>query len=444
MQLFPSAMGLAATDDEDFVYEAYLAVAKQNRAAGIRMLHTPCLDVNVNPSNPEISTRSFGDDPEDVARFGLAQMKAFRDGGIIATGKHFPGRGDSAVDVHFAMDVNRADRKRLEEVELYPYRALIREGLPAIMTAHTIYEAIDPDKPASVSRRVVTGLLREEMGFEGVITSDAIGMHGVISRFSSYGEACAAAIAAGNDLVLAKGDPGNVPGAVEWIKRYVEDGRIPLEELDAHVRRVLKLKMDYGVFKEPLAEPKRAAKVVRDRKVVRLCLEAAERSAIVVRDRKKLLPLKRGVKIFFTDQRYDAYHNKAEDYWWHSHMMAEYLRRYSDAVESRETGLEITADDEERILAGAAAADVVVIHSFYWRGNPTNAAIARKVMATGRPVVLVSGGPYRESIAIDEADCLLVTFGSSPKCLENAAAVIFGEGRACGRWPLKHYRIEGV
>jgi len=444
VNLFPSAMGLAATGDEDFVYKCCRAVAEQNRAVGIRMLHTPCLDVNINPNNPEICTRSFGDDPDTVARFGLAQLKGFRDGNIVATGKHFPGRGDSAVDVHFAMDVNRASRKRLEEVELYPYRKLIEAGLPAIMTAHTIYEAIDKDNPASVSRKVVQGLLREEMGFKGVITSDAIGMHGVISRFSSYGEACAAAIAAGNDLVLAKGDPGNIPGAIEWMKRYVDDGRIPMEELDDHVRRVLALKWDYDVFKDPKVKPKGAVEIVRDKSVIKLSRQSAQRSAIVVRDRKGILPLTPNTKVFFTDQRYDAYHNKAEDTWWHSHMMAEYLREHSPNIADWECELKLTPDDEEHILKGAAEADVVIFHSFYWRGCHTNTHMVRKVIAMGKPVILVAGGPYKESIAIDEADCLIVTWGSTPRCVENAAAVIYGKGKANGVWPLKNYKIEGV
>ncbi|MBN1809057.1 MAG: glycoside hydrolase family 3 protein [Planctomycetes bacterium] len=444
VNLFPSAMGMAATGDKDFVYECYLAVARQNRAAGINMLHTPCLDVNINPRNPEICTRSFGDDAEMVAEYGLAQLNGFRDGGVVATGKHFPGRGDSEVDVHFAMDVNTADRGRLEACELYPYRRLIENGLPAVMTAHTIYNALDPDNPASVSRKIVTGLLREEMGFKGVITTDAIGMKGVISRFESYGEACAAALAAGNDLVLAKGDPGNIPGTIDWIRRYVEDGRISMEELDNHVRRVLGLKWDYGVFDKPRPKPKKARDITRDEKIMELSSRAAMRSAIVVRDRGGVLPVSPEAKLFFTDQRYDAYHNKAEDNWWHSHMMAEYLRGHSDNVTDWECRLELTAEDEERIMRGAAEADVVVFHSFYWRGNSTNTHMVRKVIETGKPVILVAGGPYRESIAVDEADCLIVTFGSTPRCAENAAALIYGKGAARGKWPLKNYTIDGI
>lgn len=444
VNLMPSQMGLAASGDPEFAYRCYYAVARQQRAAGIRWLHSPVLDVNINPRNPEISTRSFSDDRDRVVQFGIALLRGFRDAGVVATGKHFPGRGDSAVDVHFAIDINKASRQRLVDLELYPYRKLIEAGLPAIMTAHTIYEAIDDRMPASVSRACVQGLCREELGFPGVITTDAIGMAGVISRFSCYGEACAAALAAGNDLVLAKGSPDNIPQAVEWIKRYIDDGRIPAGELDDHVRRVLRLKWDYGMFASPTVDAAAADAPIRDPETIRLSREAAERSAIVVRDRKNVLPVARDAKIFFTDQHNRDWQQKAEDYWYRSHMTPQFLRDHFDRVTSWECKLNVTGEDEQKVLAGAADADVVVFHSLYWRGNPTNSDLLRKVRATGKPVILVAAGPYRETVAIDDADCLIVTFGSVPRCMENAAAVIAGKGRAAGRWPLAAYSIEGV
>jgi beta-N-acetylhexosaminidase len=208
VNLFPSAMGLAATGDPKLVYHSFKAVATQLRAQGINMLHSPVLDVNTNPLNPEIGTRSFSDDPETCVKFALQQIKAFRDAGVIATGKHFPGRGDSAVDVHFTMDVNKSNKDRLMKVELYPYLKLIAAGLPAIMTAHNLYPALDDSgKPASVSPKIIKGFLRKELGFNGIVTSDAMGMRGVIEMYKDYADACAASLAAGNDLTLAKGAP---------------------------------------------------------------------------------------------------------------------------------------------------------------------------------------------------------------------------------------------
>ncbi len=193
VNLFPSQMGMTAVGDEELVYRAYRAVARQQHTVGIRMLHNPCLDVNVEPANPEIRTRSFGDEAETVARMGPLVLRAYRDEGLIATGKHFPGRGDSKVDVHYQADVFPGDREELEAVHLLSCRRLIPEGLPAIMTAHTIYPALDAEEwPASVSRR---------------ITTDAIGMKGVVDRFSCCGEAAATAIAAGKKVVVISNAP---------------------------------------------------------------------------------------------------------------------------------------------------------------------------------------------------------------------------------------------
>jgi beta-N-acetylhexosaminidase len=443
VNLFPSQMALAASGDADFAYRCYYAVARQQRAVGICWLHSPVLDVNTNPNNPEINTRSFSDDAATVTTFGLSLMRGLRDAGVVATGKHFPGRGDSAVDVHFSTDICRASRKRLEQVELAPYRELIAAGLPAIMTAHTIYEAIDPKMPASVSRPVITDLLRKEMGFKGVITSDGIGMAGVVSLFSGYGEAAAAALAAGNDLVLAKGAPENIPDCFLWIKRYIDDGRITMAELDDHVRRVLGLKWDFDLFTSPKVNCAGAEAAVRDRETIRLSHQAAERSAVLVRDRKKFLPVRPDAKVFYTDQHNKDWQQKAEDVWYRSHMGPQFLRKHFAPanVRSWECKLNITEEDEQQVLAGAAWADVVVVHSLYWRGNPTNSDLIRKIIATGKPVIVLAASPFRESVSIDEADCLIVTFGSVPRVIENAAAIIAGKSVAGGVWPLKNYML---
>ncbi len=292
LSLFPSQMGMTATGEEEMVYDAYRAVARQQRAVGVNMLHTPCLDVNVEPENPEICTRSFGDDPETVARMGRLMLRACRDEGLIATGKHFPGRGNSRVDLHFATDVFPGDRRELEEVHLAPYRALIAAGLPAVMTSHTIFPGVDPDElPASVSRRITTDLLRKELGFGGVITTDAMMMKGVIDRFSGLGEACARAIAAGADLVLAKTDAAHRDEVFDWIRKFAEEGEIPMDELDMHNRRVLGMKYDYGIFSAPKADPDKTLAAIRDPAVADVCGRVAAKCSILVRDDAGLLPL---------------------------------------------------------------------------------------------------------------------------------------------------------
>jgi len=439
VHLFPSPMGMAATGDPDLVYRAYRVVARQQRAVGIRQLHTPCLDVNIDPRNPEICTRSFSDDPERCIQFGLAQLRAFRDEGLIGTGKHFPGRGDSAVDVHHEVDINRASRQRLWDLELAPFRALIAEGLPCVMVGHSIYPALDAsERPASVSRRIVTDLLRNEMGFTGVITTDAMGMKGVMALFKSYGEACAEALAAGNDLILSKCDATKRDEVIACCLAYVKEGRIRESELDEHVRRILAMKWDYGLFAAPIVDAENAIAPIRSRGSLEICREVARRATIVVRDRAGLLPLKPDTPVLVTEQRYPIYQNKADDVWYHSNMLQEFVRTHARTVYDRETDLEITDEQAKAVLATAEKVDVVIAVSFFFRGNPTNSQLVRELVRRGKKVIQVAATPY-ENVCVAEAPTLLVTFSAMPRSLEAAANIIYGKARAGGQWPLKDY-----
>jgi beta-N-acetylhexosaminidase len=232
---FPSNLGLAAARDTDLTYRVSRAIGKQLKASGIDMIHSPVVDVNINPDNPEIGRRAFGDDPELVAEQAIAMMKGFQAEGIIAAAKHFPGRGDSATDAHHACPLLDVDRSRLDAVELLPYRRLIEAGLDSVMVAHCIYPALDTEI-ATVSRRIVQGLLRKELGFQGLITSDSMTMGALIDKFG-VGESCARALAAGIDVVLMKAENQWRGETFHTIRQWVEDGRIAASELDDKVRR---------------------------------------------------------------------------------------------------------------------------------------------------------------------------------------------------------------
>lgn len=441
VHLFPSPMGLAATDDPNLVYRAYRVVARQQRAVGIRQLHTPCLDVNIDPRNPEICTRSFGDDAGRCIQFALAQFRAFRDEGIIATGKHFPGRGDSAVDVHHTTDINRAGRQRLWDLELAPYRALIEAGMPCIMSGHSIYPALDPsERPASISRRIVTDLLRKEMGFTGVITTDAMGMKGVANLVGSYGEGCAAALEAGNDLILAKCDTSKRNEVIDCCLAAVKEGRVTEADLDEHVRRVLGMKYDYGLFASPFVDPGKAADPIRDPVSLATIREVARKATVVVRDRAGLLPLDPRTPVLVTEQRYPIYQNKADDYWYHSNMLQEFVRTHAGTVYDKETDLEVAPEQAKAVLEMAEKVDVVIAMSFFFRGNPTNGDLIRELIKRGKKVIQVSACPY-DNTCVAEAPTLLVTFSAMPRSLEAAANIIYGKAEAGGKWPLKDYQL---
>ena len=439
--LMPSQMGMTATGDERFVYEVYLAMARQQRAVGVTMLHTPCLDVNIEPENPEICTRSFGDDAEVVARFALQQMRAFRDAGVIATGKHFPGRGNSKVDVHFATDVNPAGRQQLWDVDLAPYRALIADGLPAVMTAHTIYPALDPDElPASVSRRITHDLLREEMGFEGVITTDAIAMQGLIARYSGVGEASAHAIEAGADLVLAKVDAAGRDDVYDWIMRFVREGRITEADLDEHNRRVLAMKYDYGLFDTPKVDVEKVMDVINDPQIRQISRDVARRCSILLRNAEGLIPLSPDTPVLLVQQRCDLYHNKANDVWFHANMLQEFVRRHAKTVADYETELEVTETDVTAVMKLAETFEVVIVLCPFWRSLPTLVDCCNKLIASGRKVIIVTNTPCPLSCPPD-AKTLLLTLSTMPPSLDHAAAVIYGKAECEGAWPLKGYEL---
>jgi beta-N-acetylhexosaminidase len=294
--------------------------------------------------------------------------------------------------------------------------------------------------PASVSRRITTGLLREELGFAGVITTDAMGMGGVMKKFASYGQACATAIAAGADLVLSKCDAARRDEVFNTVKQFVQEGKITQEELDGHVRRILLLKWEYGLFAQPFMDAARAADPIRDPASAALCQRVARSAAVLVRDHARLLPLAPDTPVLVTEQRYPLYQNKADDTWWHSNMLQEYVRQHARTVYDCETDLEVTDEQFRAVLEAASKVKVVIAVSFFWRGNPTNSRLVAELIRRGCKVILLAATPY-ENICLPQAPTLLVTFAAVPRSLEAAARILYGKAEPGGTWPLKHYRL---
>jgi len=234
---YPFQMTLGACDQDTLFYLMGLEIAHACRRLGINMNFAPVVDVNSNPDNPIIHMRSFGEDPEAVGQKGAAYMKGMRDGGILTVAKHFPGHGDTDTDSHYTLPVIKHSKHRLDSIELKPFKRLIREGVDGIMIAHLNLPEYNPDKDlaSTLSEDIVNGLLRNELGFEGLIITDALDMKGVTAYHKS-GEIELLAFKAGNDILLL---PENVPRAVESLKKAVEQGEISQNELDHRCRRIL-------------------------------------------------------------------------------------------------------------------------------------------------------------------------------------------------------------
>ncbi|MFQ5769762.1 MAG: glycoside hydrolase family 3 protein, partial [bacterium] len=246
-RLFPHPMGLAAAGEPELAYRVAVAIGKQARAIGANMIHSPVLDVNTNPRNPEIGTRAYSDRTEEVIKYALQSLRGFQETGLIATGKHFPGRGESEADAHWGLPSVNLDLQTLKDVHIAPYRALIEAGLPAVMTAHCRYPALGvTDVPGSTSEKVIKELLRGELGFTGVITTDNMMMGGIIQRFEIR-EAIIQAIQAGNDLILYRDESPQRIRIIEAVLAAIRESRISESQIDASVGRILRMRWDMNL-----------------------------------------------------------------------------------------------------------------------------------------------------------------------------------------------------
>lgn len=286
---FPSLMAVGATADPQLAYEMGRITAREARAVGIHIPFAPVLDVNNNPDNPIINVRSFGENPEEVAGLGAAFVRGVQENGAIATGKHFPGHGDTETDSHLGLPAIPHSRARMDSVELFPFRHAIEAGMGAVMTAHISVPSLDGGvgDPSTLSSAVLTDLLRGEMEFDGLLFTDAMDMS-AISRGYGAEEASVRAIEAGADVILM---PPSVERAVEGIAAAVESGRIDASRIDASVRRILETKKQMGLDRDRAVQIDQIGQVVGIPAHTQVAAEIAERSITLLHNGGNLLPL---------------------------------------------------------------------------------------------------------------------------------------------------------
>ncbi len=433
---FPPPMGMAAMGDAKLTYKIGLTIGKQLSAIGVTQMYSPVCDVNINPKNPEIGVRSFSDDPEVCAKHAVALIKGLQAGGIAATAKHFPGRGDSATDAHDVLDVIRADKVRMHEVELHPFKAAIAAGVKAIMTGHSVYPAFDEEYPTTLSPKILTGLLREELGFQGVIVSDAIGMAAILKQWP-LPKACALAIKAGCDTILLKADDESRSQCFFGIKQAVETGELSEERVNDAVRRLLVMKYDQGLFKKAgKMDPKKAQTYATSKPVVDLSWDVAKKAMIVMRDDKKMLPLNPRQKILVIEQRI-PYEFVGKDPYMHTHMFCEDMVRHSTNLILTDTDFSATENEIGDCLDLAKQADLVVMTNYYARivkaGN--NRYLVKKLKEAGHKIVVVTNYPYIEGTTA-EADAVVCNFSGTPDSIRAAADLLFGKVKPSAKTKL--------
>jgi beta-N-acetylhexosaminidase len=290
MPAFPYGMTLGAATNDSLIYRMGLEVARQCKLIGVQVNFAPVVDINSNPNNPVIHMRSFGEDPEDVARKGIMYMKGMQDGGLIVTAKHFPGHGDTGTDSHHTLPVVAHSRERLDSTELYPFRRLIEAGLDGIMIAHLMVPSLEktPNTPSTLSSSIVTGLLRNEMGFNGLIVTDALDMKGVTLN-DQPGDIEVKALQAGNDILLLS---ANVPEAVKRINEAIETGELTEELIRDRCRKVLIYKYKAGLNNLKPVKTEYLYENLNTPRSELLCRNLFEQCVTIVKNDNDLLPLK--------------------------------------------------------------------------------------------------------------------------------------------------------
>jgi beta-glucosidase-like glycosyl hydrolase/CubicO group peptidase (beta-lactamase class C family) len=286
---FPSAMAIAATGDPKCAYAAGKFTAIEARAAGVHWIFAPDADINNNPDNPIINVRSFGESAEDVARYVEAFVRGVEENGALATAKHFPGHGNVSVDSHLALATVPGSRAELERNELVPFRAAIRAGVSSIMPGHLAVPALEPERevPATVSRKILTRLLREEMNFRGLIITDAMEMSGVASLFAP-GEAAVRAVEAGADVLLMPPVPD---AAIEALEDAVARGRVSVGRIDESVRRILAVKARLGLDRKAVVDVAKLNEAFGRPEFEAQAQEIADRGVTLLRDSPRVVPL---------------------------------------------------------------------------------------------------------------------------------------------------------
>jgi beta-glucosidase-like glycosyl hydrolase/CubicO group peptidase (beta-lactamase class C family) len=438
---FPTAMAVAAGGDSKDAYTMGKITALEARAVGVHWVYAPVADVNNNPGNPIINTRSFGENPARVAEFVSAFVRGVEENGGIATAKHFPGHGDTAADSHIDLPVIPANRERLENLELIPFRAAMASGVGSIMTGHLSIPALEPDAntPATLSSNILTGLLRKDLGFEGLVVTDAMDMGGITVRYAP-GEAAVRAIAAGADCVLMPPVPD---AAFEALQASVKSGRITKERLDASVRRILQAKARLGLHSNRLVDVNAINHKFGTAAWQKEAQDTSDRGVTLLRDSPQRLPMD-GTKpsralllAFYADP--EPY--PGED------LERELRPRFDSLTTLRADTRFVNASILK--LPPPDSYDVAILALFVRvsdrKGNvdvpAEQAALAEQVYKAGKPVITVGfGSPYLIE-RFPQAETWLAAFGISDVAQISAARALFGEIPVRGKLPVT---IPGV
>jgi len=428
---FPKQLALGAIRNNELIYDMGAEIARQLHRMGVNVSFSPVLDVNNNPDNPVINTRSFGEDRYNVTMKGYQYMRGLQENGILASAKHFPGHGDTGTDSHYNLPVIAHDRARLDSLELYPFRALIRYGIGSIMAAHLQIPALDsrPNRPSSLSVPIVRDLLRRELGFTGLVFTDGLEMKGVTNHYGN-GEVEAEAILADSDILLL---PESTPAAFSAIKRYMSEGKISPADIEKKVRRILLSKYRLGLTRATFPSATNLRGELNSPEAYALKQRLYENAMTLVRDSEQLVPIKK-----LQRGRVVGVHVG-------TNMQTPFSQRIDDYTEALHLNSSYNPSAAERTrIVNAVGADDNVIVALYSDGSrflekvpigPNTIALLRALDAKARLTITVFGNPYSLS-GLDGFGTVLMAYSRDDVAQDAAVQALFGANKINGRLPV--------
>jgi beta-N-acetylhexosaminidase len=442
-----ASMMLGATRDTDLAFKVAYAASLESKAFGFDSVWTPCVDVNTNPGNPIIGTRAFSDRPQLVIDMARAVVRGMQDARLIPQAKHFPGHGDTGFDTHVQIGVVEHDRRRLDEVELAPYRALIEDGLRGIETAHIIYPALDdtPDLPATMSQRCIHDLLRDEMGFEGLIFSDSLTMKAIKDHFGVE-DAAVRALAAGHDVLLQDYDEPPRP-TFDALLKAVTDGVIDRARFEASVMRVLEHKQWCGLDQRGRLNEQMIAASFENAAHQTLCRRVFEAGVTVLE--ADALPLKRGVRACViatcAQEEGKAATDFAQTIESGRDVLMRLCREQLGDLPAAVIDEDPTPDQVDDAVQAAEDAQVVIFATFprivsykalSGKVGPGQVRLVERLIKQGKRIVLcVFGTPYVIT-GFPRVEGCLTTYGSTASAVEAGIRVVLGQAKPGGRLPI--------
>jgi beta-glucosidase-like glycosyl hydrolase/CubicO group peptidase (beta-lactamase class C family) len=438
---FPHSMAVAATGRPEDAYTMGKITALEARAIGVPWIFAPDADVNSNPENPIINTRSFGEDPTRVSEFVAAFVRGVEENGALATAKHFPGHGDTSTDSHLDLPTVSGDRTHLDRVELAPFRAAISAGVSTIMTGHLAVPALEPDPnvPATMSPKITTDLLRAQMGFDGVVVTDALDMGGVTVRYPP-GEVAVRSILAGADVLLV---PPVLDASLQSVRDAVTSGRIPMSRVDEAVTRVLRAKAKIGLNKSKLVDLESLASKFDRPEFEKAALDIADRGVTLLRDDQHILPLDstkpQRVLLVAVSGDNDPYPggNLENEIRWRVDSLAS-VRMDTRFVHA--DTVKLPAPDTYDVAIAA-----IFVRVTDRKGNiglpDDEAAVVDQLLAAGKPVVVACfGSPYLVE-RFPSAKTWIAAFSTVDVAQQAMGRAIFGQTQVAGRLPVN---VPGV